>query len=547
MNKTNEKKNNGIYSNITKTQKIILIVLTAVLVLTVLTGTSYSLWTTTKVQQGTNEVNVGCFNITYTNLDSYGGNEAGDINLVNTYPITDSEGSALTPYVFKIKNTCTIASDYIINLETLNTSNFNLDYLKVKFNEASNNTSTPTIYSSLENGTIGLTGQASAAKILTTGYLAPNEEITYALRAWIDVSATTSTSNVMRKTWNGKVVVVSEAASKNAVKTIQRLATGANTSSTDVIGNTGLAYDGTTDNNLRYVGSNPSNYVQFNGELWRIIGVMNNIQTEGGQTQSLIKLRRTNSLGQYSWDSSESSINEGKGINQWGESGSYEGADLMRELNTDYLGNITVGTDENWYSGENNAKESPKPNTTINSNAQNMIETVVWKLGSPNNDNGTPLSYTDTTLKPPYVYQKERGTLTGKVCSSGNNCNDTVSRTSSWTGKVGLFYISDYLYATSGGSTTNRAGCLNLEQAGWNSYTDCKDNDWLFDSSNYQWTILSYSQSSYASIVFDVNISSNVNRGQAYQTGDVRPVVFLKSSISITGGTGTEQDPYTLG
>ena len=36
-----------------------------------------------------------------------------------------------------------------------------------------------------------------------------------------------------------------------------------------------LAYDGTTDNNLRYIGKDPNNYVTFNNELWRIIGIFN--------------------------------------------------------------------------------------------------------------------------------------------------------------------------------------------------------------------------------------------------------------------------------
>ena len=38
-----------------------------------------------------------------------------------------------------------------------------------------------------------------------------------------------------------------------------------------------LAYDGTSDNNLRYVGANPCNYVKIDNEICRIIGVMNNI------------------------------------------------------------------------------------------------------------------------------------------------------------------------------------------------------------------------------------------------------------------------------
>ena len=35
----------------------------------------------------------------------------------------------------------------------------------------------------------------------------------------------------------------------------------------------GLERDTTSDNNIRYVGANPNNYVEFNGEAWRIIGV----------------------------------------------------------------------------------------------------------------------------------------------------------------------------------------------------------------------------------------------------------------------------------
>jgi len=53
-----------------------------------------------------------------------------------------------------------------------------------------------------------------------------------------------------------------------------------------------LAFD--TDNNLRYVGSNPCNYVTFNGETWRIIGVISGMVDGNGNTlQLLIKLIST--------------------------------------------------------------------------------------------------------------------------------------------------------------------------------------------------------------------------------------------------------------
>ena len=66
----------------------------------------------------------------------------------------------------------------------------------------------------------------------------------------------------------------------------------------------------------------------YNGG-WRIIGVVD----------GKLKLIRSEKIGDYSWDSSEPSVNSGKGINQWGESGSYRGADLMKLLNPGYEDN----------------------------------------------------------------------------------------------------------------------------------------------------------------------------------------------------------------
>ena len=55
--------------------------------------------------------------------------------------------------------------------------------------------------------------------------------------------------------------------STTLVNYIYSLAGNADDTSSAIIGDTGLAYDGTGDKNLRYVGANPNNYVSFNGEL----------------------------------------------------------------------------------------------------------------------------------------------------------------------------------------------------------------------------------------------------------------------------------------
>ena len=250
-----------------------------------------------------------------------------------------------------------------------------------------------------------------------------------------------------------------------------------------------LAYDGTVDNNLRYVGEDPNNYVSFNNELWRIVGSFANI-SNGTTSSKRIKLVKNG----YAYTGTAFDSNN---------SNDYSTSTLKTTLNGTYYNGLTT-------------------------DAKNMIDNAVWNLG------GTP---NDTSSTASQFYSAERGTTT----YSGH--------ATTWTGKVGLMYPSDYGYATAGGSTTSRASCLAKELYNWDSssYSDCKNNDYLFDSSHWQWTITPYSGNS--DYVFYVNANGSVNHYYADDTNSnygVRPAVFLKSSISISGGTGTETDPYTL-
>ena len=107
-------------------------------------------------------------------------------------------------------------------------------------------------------------------------------------------------------------------------------------------------------------------------------------------------------------------------------------------------------------------------------------------------------------------------------------------------------YPSDYGYATSGGSTTDRAACLAKEMVNWagSDVSDCKNNDYLLKS-YYQWTLAPRSSNSVN--VFLVGTTGFVSVSYAYGTDGVRPVAFLKSNISITNvGTGTSESPFQL-
>ena len=318
-----------------------------------------------------------------------------------------------------------------------------------------------------------------------------------------------------------------------------------------------FAYDGTADNNLRYVGANPKNYIEFNNELWRIIGIMNNIENSSGQSQSLLKIIRAESIGRYGWDSSVEYMSGGNygngatGINQWGESTfedgtPYEGSDIMRELNTDYLGNITIGTDGKWYC--DNAKSVDMPTTSLSSNAQSMMENVVWHLGSPTGDNGTYDSNYNENMTTGTSYTRERSNTLGKNCNTSNyHCTDTVVRTATWTGRVGLAYPSDLGFSTTGGKTINRNTCLNTSLSRWYSYDyfeDCRDNLWLKNTSYGIWSMSPYTDSYNAD--YGIYLTNLAYNSQLYYGKEIYPVVFLKSTVSITDGDGSSTNPYKI-
>ena len=534
-----------------KKKRNILITIVLLIGIVAIIGVSYALWVLNLTQQGQNDIASSCFNITFTDKDN--------ISLQKAYPILDEDGKKLTPYEFTITNTCDSYASFNVNLEVLNTTTLtNNDAVKVMISSKTGDTETEintNLLSSYKTTTKTL-NNAQTAFNLTTGYLNAKESKTYTLRLWLDENVDMNTEGVQNTKFSSKVVVTTSYAKeipKSASETITTLVSGANTSSTDVYtvpNKTSdsctytLAYDGTTDNNLRYVGANPCNYVKIDNEYWRIIGVMNNIDDGTGKKETRIKLIRNESIGTYSWDSSESSVNGGYGVNEWSQ------ADLMKLLNPGFESESVGGSlyynnsSKNCYSSNNNGtKACDFTSSGIKTNLKNLVGNTLWNTGS--NDGVT---YTYKNIITNKFYELERSSNNGKICESDSYCNDTVTRTTTWNGKIGLIYPSDYGYATSGGSTSTRTSCLNKELYNWDSssYSDCKNNDWLLDSIDWQWTIspLAFSPGSYG--VFGIYAVGSVDGRDARYAGLVRPSVYLISKTSILGGEGTETNPYIL-
>ena len=173
------------------------------------------------------------------------------------------------------------------------------------------------------------------------------------------------------------------------------------------------------------------------------------------------------------------------------------------------------------YNGRKNATTACDFSSTgLTEESKSMIEDAVWYTSASN-----------PGITASESYAEERASTTTDFSSE-----DGVTRTTNWTGKVGLMYPSDYGYASS--------GCRNGEQTLSNySNETCKSTNWLYNS-DYQWLLAPWAGS--RDSVRGVNSYGFVNNNVANLAYGARLVTYLSSSVKITGGNGTLSSPYEL-
>ena len=290
----------------------------------------------------------------------------------------------------------------------------------------------------------------------------------------------------------------------------------------------GLKKDNTSDANIRYEGANPNNYVSFNDELWRIIGVFGDN----------IKLVRSEELGKLSWDSSDSSVNNGWGVNEWSQ------ADLKEYLNTMYYG----GTSVTCYGGRRNATTTC-PTGSLNSTAKSMINNYTWNTGAINGEDTTIVNQETFALNTIPFYNAERGSVNGKICTNKPGCSDTVERTTTWPGYVALPYATDWAYASSETAcATNMNDGFDAANYNYDNMT-CKRNNWMHYGSTMNeamWMLSPLAFSDDACSVWRVVGVGGVTGDSASSALSVFPSVYLNTEVKITSGSGTSSDPYIL-
>lgn len=273
----------------------------------------------------------------------------------------------------------------------------------------------------------------------------------------------------------------------------------------------------TTD--YRYIGNVPNNYITFNNEVWRIIGVFD----------GRIKIIRNDTLGSMYFDYKKSGVGSSTtdyGSSDWSDSqlmymlnpSSYilkSGYTLSENFIKDGSGNIIyqlgckpaeIASGATSYSCTNNT-------WSLNSTALSQISEATYYLGGSSSISGQSA----TTY---YNFERGKAVYNGKT---------------SWSGLVGLMYPSDYAYTFANG----------VDDTCYTNTNNCNDgtpsNSWLYKSGTSQWTI----SPSSIDCAFDVISTGLVNRNLVFFNFGVRPVVYLKSDIELQG-SGTSSEPYEI-
>ena len=504
----------------------IAMLLTLLGVTSIVIGTTFAIYENTINTNKNHIIKTGVVNFTLTE-------STNGIVLNNLQELTDYEGMAQEEYYeFTIKNTGDTKTDYEISLVDKPNSSYTGTILNEKYIKVG------LLKNNSEEIIVNL---KEVNRLIDKVTLDVDKSANYKLRLWLDLKDITDEE---KEALVGQKIFL--ALKINGIQNMENItiATDKLIALTNNKDNSGLytithAKDSTlqigNDKDIieyRYRGASPKNHVTFNNEVWRIIGVFPT-DDGTGNIENRIKLIRNESIGRDSWDEGTTAYNYTKNDNLM----------LLQDnnkLKVEYLEKTNkydvMLTAPDACGGVNNWARPASLNTELNttylnsldSTSKSMIGNTKYYLGGKN------VTYNDGYVDTPLQFYSYERKISGSSYYYGSDPN-------SWTGKLGLMYLSDYGYASS--NCENKK--LYDENSSSNDIRACNTTNWLFNN-DYQWLLpQNASVSNYAFYVNwvggvnDVIVSDN-------QLG-VRPVLYLISSAQIIGGNGTSSSPYTLG
>ena len=506
----------------------IAMLLTLLGVTSIVIGTTFAIYENTINTNKNHIIKTGIVNFTLTE-------STNGIVLNNLQELTDYEGMAQeTFYEFTIKNTGDTKTDYEISLVDKPNSSYTGTILNEKYIKVG------LLKNNSEEIIVNL---KEVNRLIDKVTLDVDKSANYKLRLWLDLKDITDEE---KEALVGQKIFL--ALKINGIQNMENItiATDKLIALTNNKDNSGLytithAKDSTlqigNDKDIteyRYRGASPKNYVIFNGETWRIIGVFPT-DDGTGKIENRIKLIKDQSIGEYKWDDGTIAYNYTKNDNLM----------LLQDKNklkVKYLEKknknnfIDLAITESTKSALNNWARPASLNTYLNktylnalsTTSQNMIGDTKYYLGGGGNNSNFNSSVD--------FYSYER-----KIKNTKSNEFYYDKNPNSWVGRLGLMYVSDYGYASD-----------NCETKALNDYNNsndlriCNNTNWLFNLKKLEATITQYSNTS-TSIHYIADNGTVVSTYQASLAQTVvRPTLYLKSEVRIIDGDGTSTNPYIL-
>ena len=168
-------------SSMQKYKKRMLILCIMLAIVLMITGVSYAVFTSYSSQTDANTLAASCMDLEF--------NGQNEINLLNTYPISEGEALEQTPYTFTIKNKCDNYIEYYVIASVISTTN-KVDSKYVKVSLLGDNDLNGTVINTLESIS---TPQSLSKYNITENYIlkrgdgiSKDESRTFNFRMWLD-------------------------------------------------------------------------------------------------------------------------------------------------------------------------------------------------------------------------------------------------------------------------------------------------------------------------------------------------------------------------
>ena len=489
-----------------------------------------------------------CLNTTLTE-------DTSKISLTDAFPITDEDGLKQTPFTFIIKNNCNSYVKVYITIDSTYRESTSLSYLKDNYMKVNVSPKGTTTGKSVILGSQTLTDLENNKKgyiIVSTG-LKANEEKSYDLRIWMDSSVTTEQG--LNKNWSGKIVVVSNAAKESApapngwyeagngtllasLRDSNTLKTPITTPGTAIsTASEALLASAEDDYGTSYYfrGAVKNNYVEFANKCWRIVRI------SGDGSVKLILHNDNTTKVANPCDSSNNSASAAFAR--------FSGTTYTSAFNSSYNDNAYVGFKYGTVGASDYATTHANTNkSTILTNLEtwytnnlktyeSVIDDNVWCNDKTNvtDTSYNPWNWSDVTglgygTNVTYYGATQRLVNTnGSAGGTGPSlkCNGELSKINS---KVGLITADELAFAGCAYTKNNKTTYLqeNATDTEWWSLSP----DDFSGSGALVWYVIG------GIGYFGYNYVSN--------TYGLRPSISISSDTTISGGSGTSEDPYII-